>query len=258
MTAAALKIERTPYTYILEWTKLGKRYIGARWGKGCHPGDLFTGYFTSSKYVHDFVATHGNPDLILIDQICSTPQEAISREEHLLRLYDAQRSDTFLNKSLSGCWSNHDPEILAKISATSRGRVVSLETRAKIGAANRGQKRSPAFSEMLSRLHTGRVVSEEARRNMSIAHKGRIMPEHEKLKRRGRKLTDEHRTKLRLAHRNRKWPKVSCLKCRKVGGINVMHIYHLENCGIKRTRSQETRQRIGLSRRAAFQSRSVA
>lgn len=59
MLVSKLKIKSTPYTYILEWTSQNKRYIGARWAAGCHPSDLWNEYFTSSKYVGEFVKKYG-------------------------------------------------------------------------------------------------------------------------------------------------------------------------------------------------------
>lgn len=54
------------YTYFIMWSSTGMKYYGARWAKGCHPTDLFVKYFTSSKYVKNYIKLHGNPDIIQI------------------------------------------------------------------------------------------------------------------------------------------------------------------------------------------------
>ena len=40
-------MDRTPYTYLIGWSNLNKFYYGVRYGKGCHPSDLWVKYFGS-------------------------------------------------------------------------------------------------------------------------------------------------------------------------------------------------------------------
>lgn len=54
-----------PYTYLIGWSNQNKWYYGVRTAKNCHPGDLWTTYFTSSKYVKQFITQYGEPDIIL-------------------------------------------------------------------------------------------------------------------------------------------------------------------------------------------------
>lgn len=56
------------------------------------------------------------------------------------------------------------------------------ETKAKIGAANRGQKRSEEVKRQLSIAHTGIKHSDEARARMSKAQKGRTFTDETKAK----------------------------------------------------------------------------
>lgn len=70
------------------------------------------------------------------------------------------------------------------------GRRVPLspEHRAKIGAANRGKKRTPEMCEANRQRNLGRSLSEESRKKMSAAA-------------RGKKKTPEHRAKIGAANR---------------------------------------------------------
>src|SRR5579859_2408896 len=97
-----------PYTYILYWSVYNRFYIGARWARNCNPSDLWVTYFTSSKYVKDFVKDNGQPDFIIIDKIFSDPKDAGKREDFLLRKYNVINNPIFLNKAISGVYNYLD------------------------------------------------------------------------------------------------------------------------------------------------------
>ena len=40
-----------PFTYLIKHIPTNRYYYGSRYGKECHPKDLWTTYFTSSKKV---------------------------------------------------------------------------------------------------------------------------------------------------------------------------------------------------------------
>ena len=50
-----------PYFYIIEHISTGKRYVGCRYAKGCHPSEFMTedGYQTSSRVVHQIIKDEG-------------------------------------------------------------------------------------------------------------------------------------------------------------------------------------------------------
>lgn len=166
-------IERRPYTYILEWTLHKKRYIGARWAKGCDPNDLWSKYFTSSIHVKNFVKQNGPPDLILIDQVFDNANDAIRREDFLLRQYDAGKNSLFLNKAVGAVYNFNDPDIRARQAKSRVGTKHTAESKAKIGAASKGRTFTPEALEKM-RLkalgHTrnrGRKWSEESKKRHS-------------------------------------------------------------------------------------------
>lgn len=88
----------TPYTYYIEWSKTGMKYYGVRYANGCHPADLWVTYFTSSKYVDNYVLENGTPDIIKIKHIFLNKSTAINWEHRVLkRLKVIYRTD-YLNK----------------------------------------------------------------------------------------------------------------------------------------------------------------
>lgn len=209
MNILNFEFRSTPYTYILEWTKFNKRYIGARWAKNCHPEDLWSTYFTSSKWVREFVAENGPPDLILIDQVFKTGIEAVEREQFLLKKYDIFNNPVFLNKAISGAFDSSDPDILRKKSEANKGKKRSREICEKI-SRNHGLRGKPG-----ARL--GVKITEETRRRLSLSHMGYKQSEETK-----RKRADKLR--------GRKQELVKCPFCDVVGGKATMPRWHFNRC----------------------------
>ena len=91
----------TPYTYRIGWSKTGMNYVGARWAKNCHPSDLFVSYFTSSKYVANYIKEHGMPDIVEVIETFTGEDRRqkvrLSEADELVRL-DAVNRDDYLNK----------------------------------------------------------------------------------------------------------------------------------------------------------------
>jgi NUMOD3 motif-containing protein len=258
MSVIALKIQRTPYTYILEWTAQNKRYIGARWAKGCHPDDLWQEYFTSSAYVKEFIALHGAPDVILIDKIFSSPEEAMAREMELLRKYDAAKSHDFLNKNIQGIYDINDPDIRRRNIQHQIGVPKSPEVRRKISETKKGKKLSPAHRAAISRGNMGkqggmlgkkhtpewvawfteyqrtRIRSPESAKRISAANKGKKRTPEQvekcRLNRLGKPHSEETRAKMRAASKHLKNKIVTCPHCGKVGGEGGMIRWHFDNC----------------------------
>lgn len=93
---------KTPFTYLIGWSKLNLWYYGARYAKGCRPDDLFTTYFTSSKYVHAIIAKHGLPDVIQVRRRFKTAKPALIWEQKVQRRLNMHRDKKWLNKSIAG------------------------------------------------------------------------------------------------------------------------------------------------------------
>lgn len=88
----------TAYTYFIKWTNTGMKYYGVRYARGCSPDDLFVTYFTSSKYVSEYIAIHGLPDIISVRQVFSDKDKAIAWEERVLQRMKVIYRDDYLNR----------------------------------------------------------------------------------------------------------------------------------------------------------------
>ena len=91
----------TPFTYIIGWSKHKKFYYGAKYARGCQPSDLWTTYFTSSKYVREFREENGDPDIIKIHRTFSDKCSCVSFENEYLTKIDAKNHPLFLNENNS-------------------------------------------------------------------------------------------------------------------------------------------------------------
>jgi len=245
MNTANLKIQSTPYTYILEWTKQGKRYIGARWAAGCHPEDLWSSYFTSSKYVAEFVKEFGEPDIILIDKIFTTPMDAMTREQELQKQFDVRHNDTFLNKAIAGVYDHADPEIRKRMSDSHRWKKHSPEWITWVTEFHRNRPRSAETNKRISEALTGKKWSEDQHKNFSATRrgvpsgrKGIPISEAHKAKNRiamlGKKHSQETKRLMSADRAGKKFPIVECPHCGKTGGAPAMGQWHFNNCKSKK------------------------
>lgn len=240
MAIVELKIKSTPYTYILEWTKYNKRYIGARWAAGCHPDDLWNKYFTSSQYVHDFVRQYGSPDIILIDKVFSTAKKAMEREQELQKKFDVRHNETFLNKAIAGIFDFSDPQIRKKMSDAKKGKKHTLEWIEWVTEFHRTRKRSPETYTKISKALTGKKLSPEHCQKigkLKIGNKNRLGLLHTektkeiiRSKKLGQKHSEETKKRMEATHRARNVEVFTCPHCNKSGRGTAMFQYHFNNC----------------------------
>ena len=106
--------------------------------------------------------------------------------------------------------SNQSVETRAKIGEANRRRAVSTETRAKISAAARQRTYSPETRAKLSAAGQGRAVSAEARAKIGAANSGRVKSPEARAKisaaNRGRIPSPETCAKISAANRGRTMP----------------------------------------------------
>lgn len=88
-----------PYTYLIGWSTHNVWYYGVRWAIGCEPNDLLSTYFTSSEHVKNFIALHGNPDVIQIRKTFSNKTTAQKWEYKVLKRLNCVTDNRFLNKA---------------------------------------------------------------------------------------------------------------------------------------------------------------
>lgn len=99
-------------------------YYGTRYARGCHPKDLWTTYFTSSKYVQEHRKQYGEPDVIQIRKTFQTEKETRKWEIKVLKRMRVVKSKQWLNKT--------DREGPSRL-----GILLSEEHKAKISAAKK-------------------------------------------------------------------------------------------------------------------------
>lgn len=136
----------TPYTYLIGWSEHNTWYYGVRFStkagclyeSGCHPDELWTTYFTSSRYVKNFIDTYGNPDIIEIRKTFPEDAGKARNWEHkVLRRINAANRDDFLNKSDAISIPSQKgvpkpPGHAEKVGNYHRGKKLSLDTIAKM------------------------------------------------------------------------------------------------------------------------------
>ena len=70
--------DRLPFTYILHYLPTNQYYYGSRYAKGCHPSQLWTTYYTSSKKIKQLISEHGTDVFrAKITRTFNTKEEAI-------------------------------------------------------------------------------------------------------------------------------------------------------------------------------------
>lgn len=182
-----------PFTYLIGWSKHNLWYYGVRYAFKCHPTDLWSKYFTSSKYVAETRKLYGEPDIIQIRKIFDTSEAAIKWEAKVIGRMKLHENTNFLNKTSSGA-IHYDEVVREKIRVSALGNKKTIgytnEYRAKNGmklipGKPKGAKHSDHMRLKRSESMKGTAVhtnlkrpigiphSLEARKNLSIAAKNR-------------------------------------------------------------------------------------
>lgn len=94
--------DRTPFTYLIGWSKENIWYYGARYAKNCDPTDLWVKYYTSSKSVKEYRVLLGEPDVIQIRKTFKSIDKCLDWEFKVLRRLNAIKKHNWLNKSAAG------------------------------------------------------------------------------------------------------------------------------------------------------------
>jgi len=178
-----------PFTYLVKHIPTNRYYYGVKIKKGCHPYDLWTKYFTSSKKVKGLIRRYGKKSFIFeIRKTFKTPQAALNWENKVLRRMKVIYRDDFLNQSDN---LNVNPELLSKARMGKGnpmyGKKMTKEHKEKIKNSlikrykkmehhTKGRKHTPEFLKFLSRINKGKnnrmygvKMSKESRKKMSIA-----------------------------------------------------------------------------------------
>ena len=185
-----MSIYSQPYTYLIGWSTHRKFYYGVRYALGCHPGDLWTKYFTSSSEVTRVRTELGEPDIISVRRTFSTSDEARDWEHKVLRRMDVVLREDFLNKTYAKAATmlgKKQPESmkqrLRELFTGQPGRKWSKEEKLKQSERQRGKIFSEEHRASISAGRTGMKFTEEHRLSIGKAQIGRVQSDAQKQKR---------------------------------------------------------------------------
>lgn len=215
-----------PYTYVVTCPN-GQRYYGVRYAKGCHPSDLWTLYFTSSKHVKRMLAEHGAEKFsYAVRKVFSSSAAARSWEERVLRRLHIHHNPRWINGN--NC---RFPILLGDANPSKRADV-----RQKISASKVGKAR-PDQAERMRQNHP--MHNPETLAKMVATRKSKLASGEIEIWCKGKKRDDisgkkHHRfgkAYAPLADMNR--VQYTCPWCAKVGKGPSMKRYHFNNCKSK-------------------------
>lgn len=164
-----------PFTYLITHIPSGKRYYGVRYRKGCHPSEIGTKYFSSSKIIKKMIAEEGLSNFKFEVRRTFDTAEAARKWEHkvLTRLKVGKNDD----------WFNMN----------------QTETPRGDGSHWRGRKRSISNKNKISVIHKGKPKSLEHKQKLSASLKGRPLSSSTKEKMKGRTAWNKDKTGVQTA-----------------------------------------------------------
>lgn len=226
-----------PYTYLIGWSDLDRWYYGVRFGKNCHPSDLWVTYFTSSKHIALFREEHGEPDIIQIRRTFETAKSAQDWEEKVLRKMNAHINERFINANIAGAIS---PEV-ASISKKKYWRSLSLDEKEKVIRKSRDKiskevrSRTASIAGKASALKRTVEQKLEFGRRASEARINATTPEERSkcgivgMKSRWGAMTSEERS-IYNSERMKRIPDATCIHCKRTLKKHQITRFHNENC----------------------------
>jgi hypothetical protein len=178
-----------PFTYLVKHIPTNRYYYGVKFKKGCHPNDLWTKYFTSSKKVKGLIRKYGKKSFKFeIRKTFKTAKQAMAWEFKVLRRMKVVERKDFLNQSDN---KRIDPKLLSKMrmgkgnpmygkKMTEKHKLkiknTLIKRYKKIEHHTKGRKHTPAFLRFLSKINKGKnnkmygvKMSKESRKKMSVA-----------------------------------------------------------------------------------------
>lgn len=163
--------DRTPYTYLIGWTKQNTWYYGVRYKRRCHPDDLWNPYKTSSKHVKRFVEAYGEPDVIKVRKVFNSVEQALKTESYVLGRMDVRNSPLWLNMTNGNkdfCFTGE------KASATMS--MVRAKRKGSWGTTDgmNNEKRAELGMVLIPGRPKGSKTSDEARAKLSEFRKGKV------------------------------------------------------------------------------------
>lgn len=147
-----------PYFYIIQDTRNGMYYAGAKWGKDANPNNLMIegGYTTSSSIIKEIISRFGL-DIFIVRKIKTfkTANEAFNYETKFLQKIDAKRNPKFYNgHNNNGCSAGtqqYEEKMLKKYGVDHNMKVPEIQESRKSAIINKWG----SYSNML--IETGAI-----------------------------------------------------------------------------------------------------
>jgi len=183
-----------PYTYLIKHIPTGRVYYGLRFAKGCHPGDLWVKYFTSSKDIQQLIAESGKDSFVTeVRKVFIDPLAAIKWEITVLRRMKVLQRTDFINRNIPGTTirftlSEETKQKMRKPKSVPR----TKEHTEKIAAQTRGVQRGANSSEHCANISKGK-------KGKNFGRVGENAPRYGKLK------SDAELLKMSLSMKKKKW-----------------------------------------------------
>lgn len=212
--------DRIPFTYLIYCRPTGQYYYGSRYSKHCHPSQLWSTYYTSSKIVKQLIREYGKDAFdIKITRTFDSKEDARLWEYRFLCKVKASTNPVWLNQH------NGDGNFLNK-----GGYRMTDAQRKKLSQAQKGIAKPGTAIAMKGNNHNkGKKFSVESRAKCSaskVGNKNRLGVKHsDEIK----KLISE-RTSAALKGVPKKT--TTCPHCGKTGGAGNMMRYHFDNCKV--------------------------
>ena len=173
-----------PFTYLIKFIPTGQVYYGVRTKRGCHPAELWTTYFTSSKTVHNLIEEHGLDAFeVTIRQTFETKEQAILWEHRVLTKFDSAKNKQWLNKNNGSRkfipQDKHTTETKRKIGNAHRGKVMTESAKQKMRTTRtkRFNDNLPWHSDEANRKRSDSLKGRDAwNKGKTMSFKGRISP----------------------------------------------------------------------------------
>ena len=140
-----------PYTYLIRWPQLNISYYGVRYAQDCNPSDLWNPYKTSSTHVAEFIAEHGEPDVVQVRKTFIDVPVAQNWEHSVLKRIKAVSSDR---------WLNRNDRLAPPINVLGNIAMRRPELRKKASTNNKGSK-NPRYGKKQKKLscpHCNKIV----------------------------------------------------------------------------------------------------
>ena len=210
--------DRTPFTYLIYCKVTDQYYYGSRYGKGCHPEQLWNTYYTSSKIIKQLISEHGVDNFtVKVTKLFEHKQQAREWEHRFLKKVKAATNPKWINQHKG------DGKFYNK-----GGLKLTDEQRQKLSQAQKGILKPGTSKSMIGNTRRkGMLFTTEQKANVSkarLGNKNRLGIKHtEDIK----KIISE-RTSISLKGKAK--ATIACPHCGKVGGQGNMKRYHFDYC----------------------------